>query len=214
MTFNVHTDPDDAGDGAVGMDSPAGRDDAAIPSGSPAVATAGPPGDNPIEPAAAVTHPSWCDRQACTAQPTPTMDDYREAGAFGSHVSAVVGDGLEKLRLTQSVAPWSTSVFLKVIDDHVLPLASFDLHMLGRYLAELGCSPAGPLTEAELIRGRDRAGTVTFSPAWTADPAGRYLAGAVEALVTAERVDPLQLVDELRAAFAVCTALAEGRRQR
>lgn len=71
--------------------------------------------------------------------------------------------------------------------------------------------PSGPLTEAELVRGREQVASVKFPPAWTADVAGRYLASTVEALVTAERVDPLRLVDELRSTFAVYTALAERR---
>lgn len=233
MTFNVHTDS--TGSDAGAPDPPAGRDsdENSLQSSSPAVATAGLPGDAPAgdvyesaadraagdedEAAAAVevTHPVWCDLRVCTAQPAPSMDDYRGPhGSYGQHVSVTVGAGLERLRLIQMVAPWPTAVVVKVVDDHVtaggLPLASFTLSDLGRYLGELGAVPSGALAEAELARGRDRAGRVVFPPVWTADPAGRYLAGAVQALVTAQQVDPLRLVEELRGVFAVYLALAGG----
>lgn len=160
--------------------------------------------------AAEVVHPSWCDRQACTAKPTPTMDEYVVAGAHGRHVSAKVGGGAEKLRLVQSVAPWSTSVILYVVDDHVLPLAAFDLATLGRHLATLGAVPSGPLTEAELAGGRDRAVLIGGSPVYTRDMAGQWLAYAVRDLVTAGQVDPLRLVDQLRRDLAVHVALTDG----
>lgn len=201
--------PDVGAVGAVPV-PPAGRDrrsESPLQSGSPAVATAGLPGTTPSDPAAAeVTHPSWCDRQACTARPAPSLEEYRGGGAYGKHVSAEVGTGAAVMRLTQQVAPWQTATYLKVHDDFAF--MGIGLDELRRYLGQLGAAPSGPLTEEELAAGREHAERLWLPPAWTADPAGRYLASAVEELVTAERVDPLRLVDQLRRAFATYAVLA------
>ncbi|MEV7264008.1 hypothetical protein AB0N38_10695 [Micromonospora aurantiaca] len=205
--------------GAAGAapDSPAGRDAGQSPSSaasesSPAVATTGPPGDTPTEPAAEVTHPSWCDRQACTAQPAPRLEDYQGGVDYGRHLSVTVSPGGHAMRLTQAVAPWATATILTVRED--LPFVGVDLPTLGAYLAELGAVPGGPLTDAELADGRDRADWVQLAAGvWTADPAGRYLARRVAELITGENVDPLRLVADLRRSFATYTALTEGRRR-
>ncbi|NJP33724.1 hypothetical protein [Micromonospora thermarum] len=138
------------------------------------------------------------------------MEQY--AGAVhGQHKSAKVGAGAEKLRLVQAVAPWSTSVVLKVVDDHVLPLASFDLSTLGHYLAELRAVPSGPLTEQEMADARERAVRVLFPPVYGAEDPPRYLVNMVRELLLADQVDPLRAVARLREAFAVYTVL-ESRR--
>lgn len=70
-----------------------------------------------------VEHPSWCDREACTAPEfRPTNEEYKAGGGpggFGEHVSKMrpvpgwaVG-GLE-LWLSQGVAPWVCRTFLRI----------------------------------------------------------------------------------------------------
>lgn len=171
-----------------------------------------PPPEQPIEqrpPAAEVVHPAWCDRQACNARPVPRLEDY-QGGDYGRHVSATVHPAGHALRLTRAVAPWSTMTFLTVSED--VPFVHIDLATLGACLGELGVAPSGPLADAEHADGRERAGSVRVpAGAGPGDRARRYLARRVQALVTEEGADPLRLVAELRQAFAVYTALSEGR---
>jgi hypothetical protein len=64
------------------------------------------------------THPAWCDPSRCTAPATrPTRDEYQgSAKDRREHRSADVEstflDGVAYL--TQAVAPWETSVYLRV----------------------------------------------------------------------------------------------------
>ena len=71
-----------------------------------------------------IGHPSWCEPALCTADPTGTsMDGYR-AGAGGQHRSAPVPLDLRSAMwppartgtayLTESVAPWKCSVYLRI----------------------------------------------------------------------------------------------------
>ncbi|MGJ3228887.1 hypothetical protein ACQEUV_26560 [Micromonospora aurantiaca (nom. illeg.)] len=169
------------------------------------------PSPEPQPPAdAGLTHPSWCDPQACTAKPAPQLEDYQGGVDYGRHVSATARPAGHAMRLTRAVAPWSTLTFLTVQED--APYVAIDLATFGACLGELGVAQSGPLSDAELADGRERAGSVRV-PAGTGagDRARRYLARRVQALVTEEGADPLRLVAELRQAFAVYTALSEGR---
>lgn len=64
----------------------------------------------------AVTHPVWCDPTQCTAPAEqPTMEGWKGHGKErGEHRSAPVSGSWGGLAyLTQSVAPWECSVYLK-----------------------------------------------------------------------------------------------------
>jgi hypothetical protein len=71
-----------------------------------------------------VTHPSWCDRDACTAvEFRPTADEYRELGAgrSGLHASKLLAvspgygaNGGLTVQMQQLVAPWVCGTFLVV----------------------------------------------------------------------------------------------------
>jgi hypothetical protein len=63
-----------------------------------------------------VEHPSWCDRDACTAPEfRPTSEEYK-GGAAGSHYSSTMGSRTNDLQifLAQSVCPWDTEAYLIV----------------------------------------------------------------------------------------------------
>jgi len=71
----------------------------------------------------ATSHPAWCDRDRCTADPACQARGYRP-GAGGEHRSAPVpldlsyamwGPGLSgEAYLTESVAPWRCSTYLHI----------------------------------------------------------------------------------------------------
>jgi hypothetical protein len=71
----------------------------------------------------AATHPAWCDRSRCTADPASQAAGYRP-GAGGEHRSAPVPLDLTcamwlpgrhgEAWLTQAVAPWLCSTYLRV----------------------------------------------------------------------------------------------------
>jgi hypothetical protein len=66
-----------------------------------------------------VEHPSWCDRDVCTAPEfRPTLDEYRGSSGIGAHVSAPVKShgtrGELQLSLWQGVTAWDTNTFLTI----------------------------------------------------------------------------------------------------
>jgi hypothetical protein len=66
-----------------------------------------------------ITHPSWCDRDLCTAPEfRPTLDEYRGASNIGAHMSAPIKSygtrGELQLSLWQGVTAWDTNTFLAI----------------------------------------------------------------------------------------------------
>jgi hypothetical protein len=64
-----------------------------------------------------VEHPSWCDRERCTAPEfKPTLEEYRHAADTGAHrsspVTAYNGRGDLEMFVQQMVCPWDTEAFL------------------------------------------------------------------------------------------------------
>jgi hypothetical protein len=70
-------------------------------------------------------HPSWCDRERCTADPASTSSTGYRAGHGGEHRSALVrldlGVSIELLPgrsgaayLSEAAAPWQCSPYLRV----------------------------------------------------------------------------------------------------
>jgi hypothetical protein len=63
-----------------------------------------------------VTHPVWCDRDACTAPEfVPTSEEYRR-GAMGAHYSSTMSFQSSDLQLflANRVCPWETESYLVV----------------------------------------------------------------------------------------------------
>jgi hypothetical protein len=89
-------------------------------------------------------HPSWCDPSRCTADPSTQADGYR-SDVGGEHRSADVplniGTGSWPVPptgvafLTESVAPWQCSTFLRIVVD-------------GGTEVSMGVESAGPLLAA------------------------------------------------------------------
>lgn len=100
-----------------------------------------------------VEHPSWCDRELCTAgEFHPTREEYAAAGpgGSGSHQSApvVFGSYSEETKLqvsiSQSVCPWETSQYVNLrTGDGALRWSNADEEIMG--LFELLAQPVAAL---------------------------------------------------------------------
>jgi hypothetical protein len=105
-------------------------------------------------------HPGWCDRSRCTADPSTQADGYR-SGVGGEYRSADlplnIGVGSWPVPptgvafLTESVAPWRCSTFLRVVVDGGAEL-SMSVESAAPLLAALSKLVASALTDEEVSR--------------------------------------------------------------
>lgn len=80
-----------------------------------------------------ITHPAWCDPSRCIPRPdkatpnSPQVGEHRSS--YGEHRSALVpgGWGEAFAYLSQPIAPWECSVFLKIGYADRTPEHSFTL---------------------------------------------------------------------------------------
>jgi hypothetical protein len=96
-----------------------------------------------------VVHPDWCSPAHCTAQPTPTADEYSQAGTtgYGRHMSRPVDLSLCTIHLSQSIAPWPTSTFANLTKTHPdrgYPVPEPLADMIGALVALTGGIHADP----------------------------------------------------------------------
>jgi len=98
-------------------------------------------------------HPAWCDPSRCTADPASQPDGYRPGAGGEQHRSADVRvrvwpapDSIVAF-LSEAVAPWRRSTYLRILDDDEVVVA-----MLFESAAPVLAALSGLVTAAEADR--------------------------------------------------------------